>query len=106
MAYDSPVVYFTLNIATASRASEARLPCQQSSRQGGTDPQDCPCVSGGACTYGNNCRCKSCKCKSCRKSCCSCGPVGCSKCPQGYICKGPPPADAAAASELPQAWCI
>nr|XP_060644380.1 metallothionein-1-like [Anolis sagrei ordinatus] len=54
------------------------------------DAQDCPCISGGACTCGNNCQCKNCKCKTCKKSCCSCCPVGCSKCAQGCICKGPP----------------
>ncbi|XP_070617783.1 metallothionein-1-like [Erythrolamprus reginae] len=54
------------------------------------DSEDCSCYSGGVCSCGNNCQCKNCKCKSCRKSCCSCCPVGCAKCAQGCICKGPP----------------
>nr|XP_008106734.1 PREDICTED: LOW QUALITY PROTEIN: metallothionein-1-like [Anolis carolinensis] len=55
------------------------------------DAQDGPCVSGGVCTCSSNFQCKHCKCKSYIKSCCS-WPclMGCSKCAQGCICKGPP----------------
>uniref|UniRef100_A0A8D2ILE9 Uncharacterized protein n=1 Tax=Varanus komodoensis TaxID=61221 RepID=A0A8D2ILE9_VARKO len=65
--------------------------CEPPTGVGLLDIFDCPCPSGGACT---------CMCKLCKKSRHACRAVGCTKCAQGSVCKGPLPANAAAISAL------